>query len=154
MFRIKGALASDDAGTIHHDYTGEDYDHADDAGSDDEYWCLECEAHSHDLAYLVGARDREEVTTNDEGAMRELEALLDAKEWSSAADYLEAIAAIVRRAGYRVREPLSEWTTDELRAELDRLKGMNVAYREQREHWVSYHRELAERIDAELDERG
>lgn len=95
-------------GTVGFDYTGEDYDHADDAGPDDEYWCLDCETHSRDLDYLVGVKLVEEYTMSDDGALGAIETLMDRQEWSP--DTLDEVARIIRATGRKVRD--SEDTDD------------------------------------------
>ena len=115
------AMAKAEDGSISFDYTGEDMDTADDAGEDDEYRCLECDASSRDLDYLVGARDEELITHGSDTAIRAIGDMLDGHEWTSAADYLEAIADTVRATGRQVRPPLTEWSPDELRAEWRRI---------------------------------
>lgn len=139
-------------GSVSYDYTGEDYDSADDAGEDEEYWCLECKAHSHDIAYLVCARDVELVTMTDTHAIGSLVGILDGREWEP--DTVDAIASTLRSAGHTIREPYHEWETAELEAERERILHPPFNPNRNPSTLNDYERECVELIDAALDERG
>jgi hypothetical protein len=70
-------------GNVSFDYDGTT-DTADEAGEDDEYWCLYCDTHSHSLEYLLGVIDKE-PPTEEERRKEKLDRALDAIAWARTA---------------------------------------------------------------------
>lgn len=146
-------VEKDAAGGITYDYDGVT-DAGDEPGADDEYWCSECEMHSRDLDYLVGAKDAEEITRNGDMAVQEIAHMLDGVVWDGAADFLEAIANLVRSTGHKVREPIEDWTDEELTAELMAIEDRHrYHYPNEPSMWSDHERERFEDCGRILRER-
>jgi DNA-directed RNA polymerase subunit RPC12/RpoP len=101
-------VAGENGEPVDDDYLGDEETYDDGCIENERYVCLNCD---HEIvlgefrfipADRVAVRHQREV---DSEAVAKIHAMLDGREWSPGADFLDSIAEIIRATGREIRAP-------------------------------------------------